>query len=189
MNPERRAYPIHRLAALGDSLVQGFQSGCIHRPDQSFPAVLAMALSPGMRFDQPDFTGMGGLPLNLEALIRGLEQTFGASIQPSDWPRALVDIVTASARVRSWWEKNGLEPLPHYTPWHNQSVWGAAVPDAWVLSGDACRKEMAGSRAVLSALGFLPDHAQYVTAVRVLDPRGRPESGGRTLLDNLGCFG
>ena len=69
--------PRNRLVALGDSLMQGFQSGAVYHTDLSVPAILAYELGWSSRFRYPVYSGPGGLPLNIELCFRRLEQQFG----------------------------------------------------------------------------------------------------------------
>jgi hypothetical protein len=96
---ERSAQPPrHRLVAIGDSLTHGFMSGAIHRTDLSAPAIVAhrLGLELGESFRFPVYGGPGdGLPLNIEALIRHLEESEGASISP--W-----EFLGAARRAWSW---------------------------------------------------------------------------------------
>ena len=66
--------PRHRLVAIGDSLTHGFQSGAIYNTDLSYPAIIAHEMGWYDKFRHPSYFGQGRLPLNLEFLIRELEQ-------------------------------------------------------------------------------------------------------------------
>lgn len=70
----------HRLVTIGDSLTQGFQSGAIFNTDLSYPAIIAweMGLEPS---EYPRYLGYGGLPFNLEYLLRDLEDRLGPTLQ------------------------------------------------------------------------------------------------------------
>ena len=72
--------PPHRLVVIGDSLSHGFQSGAIFNTDLSFPAIIAYELGWLDHFRYPRYGGPGGLPLNIEYLLRDLEDRFGAEI-------------------------------------------------------------------------------------------------------------
>lgn len=70
-----------KLVVIGDSLSQGFQSGSIYNTFKSYPAMLADALNDNFNFSYPMFgasedgksdDGEGGLPINLEMLLRVL---------------------------------------------------------------------------------------------------------------------
>jgi lysophospholipase L1-like esterase len=181
--------PIHKLVALGDSLVQGFRDGAISDPAFSFPLLLAKALHPSVRFDQAHFPEYGGLPLNLDVIIRSLESVVGDSMEPGEWHKAVLHVMRHINLTRRFWSKL---PVPdangHLTPFHNQSVWGAGISDTWVLSGEAAQREMLQNRPRLAVLGLLPDHAQYITAQRVLNPSALPERQLWSMIDNVRWF-
>jgi hypothetical protein len=77
-----------KLVAIGDSLTQGFQSGCISRTEVSYPALIASAMEaaetggpikvpqhfryPRFRREDSDPNNQDGLPLNLEVVARRL---------------------------------------------------------------------------------------------------------------------
>src|SRR5947208_14195817 len=60
----------HRLVVLGDSLGHGFQSLAIFNTDLSYPAIIARELGWYDSFRHPEYRAFGGLPLNLEYLVR-----------------------------------------------------------------------------------------------------------------------
>jgi hypothetical protein len=73
VEPDRTWTPRHRLVTIGDSLTHGFQSGAVFNTDLSYPAIIAYELGWFDQFRQPSYPGFGGLPLNLEFLLRDLE--------------------------------------------------------------------------------------------------------------------
>ena len=85
MQPRR-----HRLVAIGDSMTQGFMGGAVHRTDVSYPVMLAQALGTASAFAVPDFRGQGGLPINLEQLIRRLSARYGEAIRLRRVPGMLI---------------------------------------------------------------------------------------------------
>lgn len=68
--PERTGTPAHRLVAIGDSLTHGFQSGSVFHTDISYPAIIAYELGWLDKFSYPRYPGYGGLPVNMELLLR-----------------------------------------------------------------------------------------------------------------------
>jgi hypothetical protein len=64
------AVPANRLVTIGDSLTQGFQSGAVFHTDLSWPAIVAWELGWYDQFRKPVYGGPGGLPLNIELLLR-----------------------------------------------------------------------------------------------------------------------
>ena len=81
----------HRLVALGDSMTQGFMSGAIFATDLSYPSLIAreMGLDPS-QFRVPAFSPFGGLPVNLERLLRLLEKEYGPDLQRLGFPGGTV---------------------------------------------------------------------------------------------------
>src|SRR6478609_3873331 len=79
----------HRLVTLGDSITQGFQSGAVFHTELSFPRLIANELGLGDTFRFPRYPGTGGLPLNIEFIVRRLEQTFGEHIAWWEAPEAV----------------------------------------------------------------------------------------------------
>src|SRR5919108_4808445 len=72
--------PKRRLVAIGDSLTHGSQSAAIFNTDFSYPAVIAYELGWYDSFRHPNYHGYGGLPLNIEYLLRQLEDIYGDKI-------------------------------------------------------------------------------------------------------------
>lgn len=73
--------PPHRLVVIGDSISHGFKSFAVAETMRSWPALVAGAA--GMTFEYPEYPGppeCPGLPLNLEATVRYLQQTIPGSI-------------------------------------------------------------------------------------------------------------
>src|SRR5215475_11379001 len=64
--------PPNRLVVIGDSLSHGFQSGAVYNTDISYPAIIAYELGWYNHFRFPRYNGCGGLPLNIELLLRDL---------------------------------------------------------------------------------------------------------------------
>src|ERR1043166_1834098 len=84
--------PKHRLVTIGDSLTHGFQSGAIFNTSWSYPAIIARRLGWFDHFRYPTYNGFGGLPINIEYLLREMEEAFGDRIDWYDAPLALFRI-------------------------------------------------------------------------------------------------
>jgi lysophospholipase L1-like esterase len=170
-----------RLAAIGDSLTQGFQHLAIWNTEWSFPAIVAQSC--GLRvpsdFRVPSF-GTYGLPVNLEALLYDAElalpQTLGAFERNVGLFRFVERYLD---QVEDYFERGpGSYPPPrprvsHRSAFHNLAVWGFSVSDALYLN------QALSSQAVERAEGWLEDDffglpaaAMYRTAERVLNPGG-----------------
>lgn len=179
----------HSLVAVGDSLAQGFQNGGIARTDLSFPSMIARAMGPGVRFETPSFVAQGGIPLNLEALLRGLQDEFGREIGWNESLSSVAYIIRTLKRVKDHWEGRR-RPLSHPrdTPWHLQAVWGFAMNDAWLITERLAHSFIEQNEETFSVFSFLPEHAMYTTARLVTNPSLGDTHRDTTLLDNVAWF-
>ncbi|HLR31274.1 MAG TPA: hypothetical protein VK074_02215 [Fodinibius sp.] len=184
----RKNQPKHKLAIIGDSLSQGFNNGGIYRTDLNFPAMLAECWEPSPVFNQPSFTAQAGIPLNLEILVRGLSDKYGETIEWDEYLPALSNLYSTLRRIKRYWEGE-LMPLnrPDQTiPYHNQSVWGFAMNDAWMITDHLSRQFIETQPETFSIFDMLPDHAMYITSSLVLNPSYEEQFWHSTQLDNIG---
>jgi hypothetical protein len=179
----------HKLVAIGDSLTQGFQNGGVFRTDLSFPSMIARHMGPDVRFDTPSFIALGGIPLNFEALARGLQDAFGPVL---GWDRSLAvasHLFSTLKRIKRHWEGEGASlARPRETPWHLQAVWGFTISDAWMMTEEASKEFIRSQRDTFSVFSVLPDHAMYTTARMVLNPSFGPAREACSMLDNVEWF-
>lgn len=175
------AAPTHKLAVLGDSLSQGFMSGAIHRTDISYPAMIARAL--GGEFDAPRFEGEGGLPLNIELLLRNMSERFGERI---NWHEAVPMLARSRGfmdRVEDYWERGrGIRPMPEKIH-HNQAVWGMEVSDAVIVTEGYCSSAL--KKPSDDLIQQVPEQAMYRSIRRTLNPSLGGAGSHRTATDNL----
>lgn len=167
--------PKIKLAALGDSLTQGFQSGAIYNTAWSYPAIIARSFGgsvPG-DFRVPSF-GTYGLPLDLERLLYRAEASL--SSRPSD-----VEIAAQLAllipeyldEVEDYHERGaGSRPAKFGGSYHNLAVWGFALAEAARLDVDRCISAIEDEEGWIEDdfLG-LPSGAMYRTARKVFNPQ------------------
>ena len=161
-----------RLVALGDSLTQGFRSLAITDTTLSAPSLIAeaMGLSPH-DFRSPDFRGQGGLPLNVERVVRELETRCGGSIGFLEWAQASLFLAELVDDVEDFWERgDGSKPVEDEL-YHNLAVWGFEVGDAYNLTAELAKREMGSPKDNLLRG---PSHSRLRTAYRVLNPSGSP---------------
>lgn len=178
--------PKHKLVVLGDSVSQGFQNGGIYRTDLNFPNFLRNCWEPAPDFDQPLFTAQAGIPLNLEVLARGMSDEFGDSIEWNEYLPAISHLYSTLKRVKRYWEgKSKSLKRQQATPYHNQSVWGFAMNDAWMVTEQNSREHIETQPETYSIFDMLPDHAMYVTARLVLNPSFQKKFSQFTQLDNI----
>ncbi len=173
----------HPLVTLGDSLTQGFMSGAIHRTDISYPAILAGALGARDRFAVPEtFTGEGGLPLNLERVVRRLGESFGSRIQWWELLPAAVVSREILDDVEDYWERGrGSRPFGRHQTYHNLGVWGFEVRDAYTVSEGVVRQALPQPRDNL--ISQVPEMSMYRTARQVLNPDFGPGQSHFTQID------
>ncbi len=176
----------HKLVAIGDSLAQGFKNGGIYRTDLSFPALLARSFDPPIRFDTPSFTAQTGIPINMEMLIRGLNDEFGDEITWNEYLQAGTYIYKTLRRIKNYWEghKKSLK-TERELPYHNQGIWGFSISDSWLMNEELCKHFIHNNPPRYSVFSVLPDHAMYTTARMVLNPSFTPAFAQHSMIDNV----
>ncbi|GGM71731.1 hypothetical protein GCM10011609_04330 [Lentzea pudingi] len=130
----------HRLVVIGDSLSHGFQSGSIFNTELSYPAIIAHELGWSGHFRHPRYPFRGGLPFNLEEVMRRAERRFGLEI--SGWResmQAAADVWRFIDDVEDYWERGDGSIRPA-DPWINHclAVYGWDLRDALELTSDLC---------------------------------------------------
>lgn len=182
----KQTFRKHKLAVIGDSIAQGFKNGGIYRTDLSFPALLAEAMGHGTQLDSPDFTAQGGIPVNLEMLVRGLSDAYGNKINLKNSVPAALYLYKTLYRMKRYWEGH-IKPLnvDRDLPFHNQSVWGFAISDTMMMHGTYLTDYVRENRIRYSVFNTLPDHAMYITAKMVLNPSFSPAFSHHSMLDNM----
>jgi hypothetical protein len=179
--------PEHKLVVLGDSISQGFQNGGIYRTDLNFPTFLSQCFEPEAEFSQPVFTAQGGIPLNLEVLSRGLSDQYGNTLEWTEYIPAASHLYKTLKRIKNYWEgkyKN-LKIEDQTKPFHNQSVWGFATNDAWLVTDAKSQHLIENHPDSYSIFDVLPDHAMYTTSSIVLNPAQQEQYLDSTLYDNV----
>lgn len=134
--------PPHRLVAIGDSLTHGFQSGAVHNTDLSWPSIVAHELGwSGLRV--PRYEGMGGLPLNMELLLRDLEHRYGSQLSPWELPLALFRARGLMDQVEDYWERGPGAAPPRLSGFmHSLAVYGWDLRDALSRTAKTCQAEI-----------------------------------------------
>jgi hypothetical protein len=172
-----------KLFTIGDSLAQGFMSGAAARADLSFSTLIARALglNPGstkknnIDYFYPAWQ-KGGLPANLENILRRINSRCGAGISVLELAKALKIINRIIDDSEDYYERGkGREDskYPGLVPFfHNVSVWMLTVADAWLVKPETCleaiHKQGFYSRA--DGLFAIADCSFYRTALKVLAP-------------------
>jgi hypothetical protein len=141
---ERRGTPPHRVVAIGDSLTQGFQSGAVYGTGLSYPAIIAYELGWLDQYRYPRYGGPGGLPLNVELLLRRLDDRFGTVLSWWEVPLALFEGRQFHGRGRGLLGARVPAPAPPAPTAnvHDLSVYGWDLRDALSRTYAGC---LAGS--------------------------------------------
>jgi hypothetical protein len=181
-----------KLFTIGDSISQGFMSLAAARTDLSYSGLLARKL--GLRLQQdyryPDWPAEG-IPLNMEAILRRLNRRYGSDISGFEWLTVLQTINDVVDAAEDFYERGpGAADRPYpggVTSFHNVSVTGFTVADAWLVTPDLCRRELRLATGPRTSDGFLtgPDNAGYRTALKVLNPSLDPALDGCSQLEWL----
>ncbi len=165
---ETAGEPTHRLVTVGDSLAHGFQNGAIFNTHLSYPALIARELGIYDRFGHPSYERFGGLPLNLEYVLRELEDRFGTQISPWELPFVGLRVRDLMDSIEDFWERDAEPPGRFATRNHNLAVYGWDLHDANTRSADACRQDINDPTDAL--LRQLVQNANERAALRVLAP-------------------
>lgn len=198
--------PPHRLVTIGDSLFHGFQSGSVFHTDLSTPAIIAYELGWFDQFRYPIYGGPGGLPLNIELLIRHLEQQFGKRLDWWEVPLALFSARQWMDEVEDYWERGPGSAIPEYTAInHNLAMYGWDLRDALEITAKICRDrlhrpkddlinqivENASERAALRVYPTAPEAAQslrlFDAAAQLGADADQADHGIETLIVFLGA--
>jgi hypothetical protein len=119
-------------------------------------------------FRFPTYDGFGGLPYNLEFIIRDLEQKYGDKINWWEVPLAAFHLNHTGAEIRHWWENgHGLVIPKRDGIMHNLAVFGWDLRDA--LSRDANNLRAVIDGPPPSGLHLTVSHGGERAAMRIYD--------------------
>ncbi len=170
-----------KLFAIGDSLIQGFLNGSISQTHLSFPALIAQCLE-DKDFNVPDFSGAGGLPINLEALLNHLASRYNGRIDKNDLDFQKLTIQQFIDEAEDYWERGeGAKPTTTGPLHRNVGVWGFQLPECDTLTSELCDRYILPAKDDL--LNQLPESALYRTARRTLNPSWNCQYQSLTQLD------
>ena len=205
VNLRGKGRPPHRLVAIGDSLTHGFQSGAVFQTDLAYPAIIAHELGwDGYRF--PEYPGRGGIPLNIELVLRDLEHRYGAGINAWESPLALFRVRSLMDEIEDYWERGpgSASPTRSQPFLHALAVYGWDLRDALERTATSCAAligtasddvihqavEHGGERAALRVYPHTPETADMtlfdVAAALGRDHDEDTEAGIETLIVMLG---
>jgi hypothetical protein len=164
--------PAHRLVTVGDSLTHGVMSAAAFRTDLSWPMIAARCLGIGP-LAVPTYGGpLGGLPLNLEGLLRKLEDKFGRKLGPvelASLPFVVHDLLDSN---EDYWERGPGSAAPPTVHHENVGILGWDVRDSLSYTAARAVARIAGSPARDDFLGVKPSNDDEILARSVLEPFG-----------------
>jgi len=175
-----RGRPGNRLVAIGDSLTHGFQSGAVFNTDLSYPAIIAYELGWLDAFRYPRYGGPGGLPLNVELLLRQLDERFGGTLSWWELPLALFAARGFMDEVEEYWERGSGSQAPPFTGFvHDLSVYGWDLRDALSRTYTTCSQSIGAPKDDL--VNQIVENNSLRAALRVYP--GAPGNQELTLFD------
>jgi hypothetical protein len=170
--PAVPATPAHRLVTVGDSLTHGVSSGAVFRTDLSWPSLVAEQ-SGIDDFAVPTYGGpLDGLPVNLETLVRKLEERFGDELglfEKAASPVVLHGLLDAN---EDYWERGeGRQPPRTDVRYDNVGIYGWDVRDALSYTAGRAADRVAKPTKD-SLLAATPEHDNDIAAGSILAPFG-----------------
>ena len=181
-----QADPEHRLVVIGDSLSEGFQSGAVFNTSLSYPAIIAHELGWFAHYRYPVYAGPGGLPVNLEFLLRDLQEHFGVHVSVPEALPAALRTRHFLDQVEDYWERGPGATAPVHDFVHDLSVYGWTLWDALTRTSASCRAAIRPARDNVFAQ-VVQDNAERV-ALRVYPNRTAAEEQ-ETVFDTAARLG
>jgi hypothetical protein len=162
----------HPLVAVGDSTTHGMSSGAVSETRPSWPAIVAGCL--GVDLPAPRYGGpLGGLPFNIEGLLRRLQDRFGERLNPLELialPAELHRLVDAN---EDFWERGrGRVAPPTDVRFANLGIYGWDVRDCLSSTAGLAATRLAANPPHDDLLGAVPSGDSDLAARSVLAPFG-----------------
>jgi hypothetical protein len=170
--PAPPSNPVHPLVTIGDSLTHGMTSGAVWRTDLSWPAIVARCLDVSLVV--PSYGGpLGGLPFNIEGLLRALEERFGDRINAVEALTLPVVLQRLADANEEYWESGeGSRPPRTDLRYHNLGVYGWDLRDSLSYSAGRAAAQIGANPAHDDVLGAIPSNDNDIAAWSVLAPFG-----------------
>lgn len=180
--------PHNRLVSVGDSLTHGFQGGAVFNTDVSYPAIVAHELGSSEAFRYPTYPGHGGLPLNIEYVLRELELQFGTEVSFWELAPALFRLRQITAEIEDWWERGpGAQATRLQGINHNLGIYGWDLRDVLSRNADVCQAEIDEPTDALFRQTI--ENANERAALRVLDSARASDGSALTPLEAAAALG
>jgi hypothetical protein len=170
--PPPDAAAAHALVTVGDSLTHGMSSAAVFHTNLSWPAIVARSL--GVDLPVPTYGGpLGGLPLNIEGLLRGLQAKFGDRLNPLELVALPVELHRLCDANEDYWERgDGARPPRTDIRYANLGIYGWDVRDCLSFTDAVAAARIAASPAHDDLLGVVPSNDNDIAARSVLAPFG-----------------
>ena len=164
--------PRRPLVTVGDSLTHGMSSGAVFATNLSWPAQVAAALP--APFLVPAYGGpLGGLPLNIEGLVRRLQDRFGDTISLLEWPVLPVALQQLADANEDYWERGAGSAPPRLDQrYDNLGIYGWDLRDALSFTDALAAARIAAHVPHDDLLGAKPENDNDIAARSVLAPFG-----------------
>jgi len=172
VGPAAGPEPAHALVTVGDSLTHGMISGAVHQTELSWPALVARSL--GVPFEVPGYGGpLGGLPFNIEGLLRALEDRYGTHINPLEALGLPVALHSLADENEDWWERGpGSAPPRTDVRYENVGIYGWDLRDCLSYTAGRATTRLAANPSHDDLLGAIPSNDTDIAARSVLAPFG-----------------
>lgn len=178
-----------KLFTIGDSISQGFMSLAAARTDSSYCTLIAekLDLQPNSEDYRYPIWPANGLPVDLEAIMRGLYKRIGIHLDLIEWPIVLQTVNEILDEAEDFYERGpGRANLPYGEGniaegdirfFHNIAVQGFKIADAWLVTPELCEQYIQLHDKKILQDGYLqgPSVPFYRTALKVLNPSRQPQ--------------
>src|SRR5687767_6163761 len=166
-----------KLFTIGDSIPQGFMSGAAARTNLAYSTLIAGCMGLEDGYEYPRWAA-GGLPINLEIILRRLEKQYGDNVNPLEWALALRTVNRVIEDAEDYYERGDGRADAPYTGngaevmfFHNVAFQVCDVADSWALTPAVCQEMISKAESGGDFLPFSgPNAAYYRTALKVLNP-------------------
>ena len=153
-------------------------SGGAARTDLSYSTLIARSLGIQRDYRYPSWP-LGGIPLNLEILLRHLSRYYGDDIWgPFEWTSAAIRISNFMDRLEDYYERGEgdfrRQDSGAGAGYHNLASFGFTISDAWQVTPETCLNQLMpdGIERPSDDWFGLPSNAFYRSAMRILNPGG-----------------
>ncbi|HEX2808200.1 MAG TPA: hypothetical protein VHN80_18715 [Kineosporiaceae bacterium] len=164
--------PRHPLVTMGDSLTHGMSSGAVFYTDMSWPALMAQALK--VHLVVPAYGGpIGGLPVNIEGLLRKLQDRFGDTLSLLEWVQLPITLQGLADSNEDYWERGDGSHKPRTDlRYENVGIYGWDLRDALSYTAARAAAKLATHVPHDDLLGYKPENDNDIAAASILAPFG-----------------